>query len=112
MVGLSARQHERGTSRGAGKFPGSARDQALTTAGLRVPEDVAIIGYDDIAYAAAAAVPLSSIRQPREALGATAAQLLFEEIRAGGSGGGHHHRQVVFQPELVVRASSGLRLGD
>jgi hypothetical protein len=52
-------------------------------------------------------VPLSSIRQPREALGATAAQLLFEEIRAGGSG--HHHRQVVFQPELVVRASSGLR---
>ena len=83
--------------------------QALTTAGLRVPEDMAIIGYDDIAYAAAAAVPLSSIRQPREALGATAAQLLFEEIRAGGSG--HHHRQVVFQPELVVRASSGLRRG-
>jgi Periplasmic binding protein-like domain len=48
--------------------------QALTTAGLRVPEDMAIIGYDDIAYAAAAAVPLSSLHQPREALGATAAQ--------------------------------------
>jgi hypothetical protein len=37
-----------------------------------------------------------------------AAQLLFEEIRAGGSG---HHRQVVFQPELVVRASSGMQRG-
>jgi LacI family transcriptional regulator len=77
--------------------------QALTTAGLRVPEQVAIVGYDDIVYAAAAAVPLSSVRQPREALGAAAAQLLFEEI---GAADGHHHRQVVFQPELVVRASS------
>jgi LacI family transcriptional regulator len=80
--------------------------QALTIAGLRVPEDVAIVGYDDIVFAAAAAVPLSSVRQPREALGATAAQLLFEEIRSGGD---HHHRQVVFQPELVVRASSDFR---
>jgi LacI family transcriptional regulator len=77
--------------------------QALTTAGLRVPEDVAIVGYDDIAYAAAAAVPLSSVSQPREALGAAAAQLLFEEIDDGGE---HRHREVVFQPELVVRASS------
>jgi LacI family transcriptional regulator len=82
--------------------------QALTTAGLRIPEDVAIVGYDDIAYAAAAAVPLSAVRQPRRALGATAAQLLFEEI---GSGADHHHRQVVFQPELVVRASSDHRRG-
>jgi LacI family transcriptional regulator len=77
--------------------------QALTTAGLRVPDDVAIVGYDDIVYAAAAAVPLSAVRQPRRALGAAAAQLLFEEIAAGPD---HHHRQVVFQPELVVRASS------
>lgn len=77
--------------------------QGLTTAGLRVPEDVAIVGYDDIVYAGAAAIPLSSVRQPREALGATAAELLFEEI---GSDGKHHHRQVVFQPELIVRTSS------
>jgi LacI family transcriptional regulator len=39
--------------------------QGFVTAGLRVPDDTAIIGYDDIAFAAAAAVPLSSIRQPR-----------------------------------------------
>jgi LacI family transcriptional regulator len=80
--------------------------QALTTAGLRVPDDVAIIGYDDIVFAAAAAVPLSAIRQPRRALGTTAAELLFEEIRSQGD---HHHRQVVFRPELVVRASSDMR---
>jgi LacI family transcriptional regulator len=80
--------------------------QALTTAGLRIPEDVAIVGYDNIVYAAAAAVPLSAVRQPRSALGAAAAQLLFEEIRSKPD---HHHRQVVFQPELVVRASSDFR---
>jgi DNA-binding LacI/PurR family transcriptional regulator len=77
--------------------------QGLTARGLRVPEDVAVIGYDDIEFAAAAAVPLSSVRQPREELGRTAAQLLLEET---GDGRRHQHRHVVFQPELVVRQSS------
>ncbi|NUW40239.1 LacI family DNA-binding transcriptional regulator [Nonomuraea rhodomycinica] len=75
----------------------------LTAAGLRIPGDVALIGYDDIDYAAAAAVPLSSIRQPREELGRVAAELLLEEIDEGER---HRHRQVLFDPELVVRDSS------
>ncbi|SCL28268.1 transcriptional regulator, LacI family [Micromonospora pallida] len=77
--------------------------QELTARGLRVPDDVAIVGYDDIEFAGAAAVPLSSVRQPREQLGRTAAQLLLEEAAAGER---HRHRHVVFQPELVVRRSS------
>jgi LacI family transcriptional regulator len=77
--------------------------QGLTVRGLRVPDDVALVGYDDIDFAAAAAVPLSSVRQPREQLGRMAAQLLLEEA---GDGGRHEHRHVVFQPELVVRQSS------
>jgi LacI family transcriptional regulator len=77
--------------------------QEMTLRGLRVPTDIAIIGYDDIDFAAAAAVPLSSIRQPREQLGRTAAQLLLEEVDEGD---GHEHRHVVFQPELVVREST------
>jgi LacI family transcriptional regulator len=80
--------------------------QALGTAGRRVPEDTAIVGCDDIRFAAAAAVPLSTVRLPREALGAAVAQLLFEEI---GSQDGHHHRHLVFRPEFVVRASSDFR---
>jgi LacI family transcriptional regulator len=44
-----------------------------------VPEQMAIIGYDDIEFAAAAAVPLSSVRQPRQELGRMAAQLLMDE---------------------------------
>jgi DNA-binding LacI/PurR family transcriptional regulator len=82
--------------------------QEMTQRGIRVPGDLAIVGYDDIEFAAAAAVPLSSVRQPREQLGRTAAQLLLEEIEADGS---HEHRHVVFQPDLVVRASSDVSPG-
>lgn len=78
--------------------------RAMTQRGLRVPGDLAIVGYDDIDFAASAAVPLSSVRQPREELGRTAAQLLLDEVRSGDR---HRHRQVVFSPELVVRESSG-----
>jgi LacI family transcriptional regulator len=77
--------------------------QEMTTARIRVPGSVAVVGYDDVDFAAAAAVPLSSVRQPRQQLGRAAAQLLIEEALGGGT---HRHRQVVFEPDLVVRASS------
>jgi LacI family transcriptional regulator len=83
--------------------------QGFVTQGLRVPEDVAIIGYDDVSFAAAAAVPLSSIRQPRRELGRRAAELLFDEIETSISGEPHEHQAVRFSPELIVRRSSTVR---
>jgi LacI family transcriptional regulator len=80
--------------------------QAMTRLGRSVPADLAVVGYDDIEFAEAAAVPLTSVRQPRELLGRTAARLLFEE--AAGEVG-HVHQQVRFRPELVVRSSSRAR---
>jgi len=77
--------------------------QEMTQSGIKVPDDIAIVGYDDIDYAAAAAVPLSSVRQPRHQIGRTAARLLLEEALEEDS---HKHRQVIFQPELEVRRSS------
>ncbi|MQY30674.1 LacI family DNA-binding transcriptional regulator [Nocardia aurantia] len=77
--------------------------QALIMAGLSVPGDMAVIGYDDIDFAAAAAVPLSSVRQPREELGRSAARLLLEEADRDAT---HRHQHVVFMPELVVRRST------
>jgi len=71
--------------------------------GLRVPDDLAIVGYDDIEFAEAAAVPLTSVAQPRDLLGRTAVELLLAEVEAGTD---HEHRQVVFTPELVVRSST------
>jgi L-lactate dehydrogenase complex protein LldE len=77
----------------------------MTLRGLRVPQDIAIVGYDDIEFAGAAAVPLSSVRQPREQLGRTAADLLIEEAAGAGE---HQHRHVVFKPDLwsAPRASA------
>jgi LacI family transcriptional regulator len=80
--------------------------QAMTARGLAVPRDLAIIGYDDIGYAASAAIPLSSVRQPREQLGRAATRLLLAEI-AGPQP--HIHRQVMFEPELVIRESTAGR---
>ncbi len=78
--------------------------QAMYAAGVKVPDDLAIVGYDDIEFAAAAAVPLTSVRQPAVTMGAMAAELLLEETEADGER--HEHRRVVLQPELVVRRSS------
>jgi LacI family transcriptional regulator len=76
--------------------------QGLFAAGVAVPRDVAIVGYDDLEVAAAAVVPLSSIRRPAARVGEAAAGLLVEESGAEE----HVHRELVFQPELVARASS------
>jgi LacI family transcriptional regulator len=70
--------------------------------GTSVPEQLAIVGYDDIEFAAAAAVPLSSVRQPRHELGRAAAELVLDEARNPA----HHHRQILFTPELVAREST------
>jgi LacI family transcriptional regulator len=75
----------------------------MTRLGVSVPGELSIVGYDDIDFAAAAAVPLTSVRQPRQLLGRTAVELLLEETE---SGEGHRHRQVEFKPELIVRESS------
>ncbi|MBD7957629.1 LacI family DNA-binding transcriptional regulator [Microbacterium sp. Sa4CUA7] len=67
-----------------------------------VPDDIAIIGFDDIPFAAAAAVPLSSIRQPSRMIGRTALRIVLEEADDPAS----IPRQTVFPPELIVRAST------
>jgi LacI family transcriptional regulator len=77
--------------------------QALTaSADVSVPDDIALIGYDDIDFAGSTTVPLSSVRQPAHLLGYTAVDLLTRQID-GGSG----DRHVRFHPELVVRRSTG-----
>jgi LacI family transcriptional regulator len=77
--------------------------QQMTHVGIAVPGELAIVGYDDIEFASAAAVPLSSVRQPRDLLGRTAAELLLAESAADST---HVHQEVLFHPELVIRTSS------
>lgn len=76
---------------------------AITARGLRVGEDVAVAGFDDIPAAANASPPLTTIRQPIFEIGQKLAQTLIRLIR----GETVHDLHVLLDPELVIRASSG-----
>jgi LacI family transcriptional regulator len=77
--------------------------QELMANGVRVPEDIAVVGYDDIDWAASSRVPLTTIRQQRAELGRTAVQLVMAEMTRPKR---HRHEHVLIKPELVVRAST------
>lgn len=76
--------------------------QSCVELNVSVPDELAVVGYDDIEYASAAAVPLTSVRQPRRELGRAAARLLLDE----STNPEHAHQQLEFVPELVARAST------
>ena len=78
--------------------------RALLADAVAVPEQVSLIGYDDIEFCTSAAVPLSSVAQPAYQLGATAPGLLLDECESSAR---HAHQQVLFRPRLVARASTG-----
>jgi LacI family transcriptional regulator len=78
--------------------------QAMVAKGVRVPQEMAIVGYDDIEFAGAAAVPLTSVRQPARRLGRAAAELLIAETDESIET--PQHQTIVFTPELVVRDST------
>ena len=80
--------------------------RALQANKIRIPEQVSVLGYDNIEFAPSAAVPLSSIAQPSYQMGVTAADLLLNECEDGEN---HEHQQIRFQPQLVERASTGKR---
>jgi LacI family transcriptional regulator len=73
----------------------------LVGAGVRVPEEIAVVGYDDIDLAQTAVVPVTTVRQPAGVMGAMAVRLLENE-RLRGTAPEH----VQLEPELVVREST------
>ena len=81
--------------------------KALTEAGMRIPRDVAVVGYDDIPLAAFAAPPLTTMRSDPSGDGKKAMQLLLSQL--GGEVVPQGPRQLG-QPRLVVRDSCGARL--
>jgi len=76
--------------------------RGLAAHGVRVPDDLAVVGYDDLIFGSMLSPALTSVRQPALELGVAAAELLLDEVRNPD----HRHREVRFEPELVVRASS------
>jgi LacI family transcriptional regulator len=80
--------------------PGLVRE--FDVLGIRVPDDIAIVGYDDIDWARSAPVPLTSITQPRARIAEEAMRLILAEE----SEPEHQHEQVRLLPEFVLRAST------
>lgn len=75
---------------------------AAHQAGVRVPQDMSLIGFDDIELARFASPALSTIAQPKHRMGVTAVDMVLERIQ----GGRVQARQVILQPELIVRNST------
>jgi LacI family transcriptional regulator len=72
--------------------------------GLRIPDDVAIVGYNDIPLASRMVPALTTVHVPIHDFGAAAARLLLEQIETGEPS----QRRVIFNPELIVRGSTAI----
>ena len=79
--------------------------RALTEAGLRVPKDVAVVGFDDQDPSAYFQPPLTTVRQPMREIGMEAARLLFRRLNEPGMA--LTRQRIVLEPTLVIRESSG-----
>ena len=77
--------------------------RAVRRAGLRVPDDVSIVGFDDSALMTSVDPPLTTVRQPIEPMGRMIIELLVSQI----TGAGTATDEYLFEPELVVRGSTG-----
>jgi DNA-binding LacI/PurR family transcriptional regulator len=78
---------------------------AIQVAGLEIPEDIAVVGFDDIFLAAHTQPPLTTVRVPAYGLGWTAAEMLISLIE------GEETSSVTLETELVIRDSCGSRNG-
>jgi LacI family transcriptional regulator len=80
--------------------------RALREAGKRVPDEIAIVGFDDMPQAATANPPLTTVRQPIQRAGVLAVEMLIDILKNGVE----PPRRIILPTELVIRASCGSRL--
>jgi LacI family transcriptional regulator len=78
--------------------------RALRDAGKRIPEDIAVVGFDDMPFAAHADPPLTTVRQPIQSIGSLAAETLIDMIEHDED---PHTRRTLLPTELIIRKSCG-----
>lgn len=81
--------------------------EAILDSGLKVPEDIALIGFNDIEFSSLKAIELTTIGQKKYEMGSIAVHTLIERIEKGD---GDRARQITLEPELIVRKSCGYHL--
>jgi LacI family transcriptional regulator len=79
--------------------------RALREAGRRIPEDVSVVGFDDIQSAAFQQPGLTTVRQPLRRMGELAAEIVLKRVAAGA--GRVHAKRITVEPELILRGSTG-----
>ena len=82
--------------------------QRIQETGLKIPEDIAIVGFDDILFANFPGISLTTIRQPKYEMGKIAAKILMDQIINKC----HDPKRIIIEPELVIRKSSRLTRGS
>ncbi|HEX3048721.1 MAG TPA: LacI family DNA-binding transcriptional regulator [Bacillota bacterium] len=75
--------------------------QAISEAGLKVPDDIAVVGFDDLEFSGFTNPPLTTIRQPRYEMGQKSMEVLVEILRGDEENG----QKICLTPELVIRKS-------
>jgi LacI family transcriptional regulator len=80
--------------------------RALTAAGIRVPEQCSVVGFDDVPAAALYTPSLTTVRQPMESMGAASVEIVLEQIKAVHEKTALTARQHKAVPELIVREST------
>jgi DNA-binding LacI/PurR family transcriptional regulator len=81
--------------------------RAARERGMRIPEDIAIVGYDDLFVAEHTNPPLTTVRAPIDAISEQATKMLIEAIRGGKR---IEPRQIILPTELIVRESCGAKI--
>jgi LacI family transcriptional regulator len=84
--------------------------QALQRENIRVPDEVAIVGFDDFELAALLSVPLTAVRQPAAEVGRSATRLLLDWIRSRSPDLRALNQRILLPTELVIRRSCGCEI--
>jgi len=80
--------------------------KAMLEDGINIPQDIGIVGYDDIEISEYLYPALTTIRQPTYQIGATATRILLDWLELDEDEGEHELQQIVLKPELVVRETT------
>jgi LacI family transcriptional regulator len=80
--------------------------QGIKEKGLNVPEDIAVIGFDDIPYASWPAINLSTIRQPKSRMGKSAVEILLDQLQTENEQDTSFiAKKIILDPELILRGT-------
>jgi LacI family transcriptional regulator len=82
--------------------------QGIKESGLRIPDDMAVVGFDDITFASFPEIGLTTVRQPKYKMGKLAVEILLESISNKATG---EPKRYILEPELIVRTSSCKPMG-